>query len=80
MAEFPDKALEWWQWQELFEMAGYTTDGEPPTRPTDAVRLYRAAPVENQGGHSWTEDVEVAGSFLEVGGVPARRTGVAGRG
>jgi hypothetical protein len=68
MVEFPDRALDWYQWEDLFVAAGYTVDGKPARRPRKPLRLYRAAPEEYRYGHSWTEDVEVAESFLTTGG------------
>lgn len=62
--EYPDLEAPWAEWRELFDVAGYTKDGEPSDRPTQPIQLYRAAPWGRQYGHSWTEDPEVARSFL----------------
>ncbi len=65
--EFPDRTLEWDEWREFFNIAGYRVDGikaEPPTQP---IRLYRAATPAHRYGHSWTEDIAVARTFLTVG-------------
>ena len=64
MAEFPDRSLPWSSWKEMFNVAGYTRDGKPAERPTEWLQLYRAAPIDHRHGHSWTEDLEVARSFL----------------
>jgi hypothetical protein len=65
--EFPDRSLDWeGQWWELFAHAGYTVDGKRARRPRKMQRLYRAAPLEYCDGHSWTEDLETAKSFISL--------------
>lgn len=63
MVEYPIRALDGDGWQELFDEAGYTVDGEPAERPTKPVRLYRGAVDESACGWSWTDDLGVARKF-----------------
>ena len=65
--EFPDRTLEWDEWMEFFEIAGYRVDGTGATLPTEPIRLYRAAASAHVYGHSWTDDLAVAQHFLAVG-------------
>ena len=67
-AEFPDRALPWAVWRRLFDVAGYTVDGQPASRPTEPVTVYRAASRARRSGHSWTDEPAVARQFLDLGG------------
>lgn len=65
MAEFPVNLLPDEMWVGLFEEAGYTHDGQPAPRPTDAVTVYRGALFERRRGMSWTTDMDRARWFAE---------------
>jgi hypothetical protein len=53
-AEFPTKNLEPRTWEELFDSAGYTHDGQRASRPTEPITLYRGCHHERRFGPSWT--------------------------
>lgn len=61
MAEFPERCLDHETWSEVFEMAGYTVDGQRVERPHQPVLLYRGSTVEGRDNWSWTDDREEAG-------------------
>jgi len=65
MAEFPCSLLEPDVWVELFEEAGYTTDGQPTQRPRKAVTVYRGCHPERRDGMSWTTDIDRAQWFAD---------------
>jgi hypothetical protein len=65
-AEYPDMALAWTDWRSMFDQAGYTSDGVPVERPSEPMKLYRAAAESDRLGHSWTENEQVARSFLKM--------------
>lgn len=64
-AEFPDRNIPHETWRELFALAGYTVDGKPADRPTEALRLYRGAADICRDNWSWTDDLAVAQKFAD---------------
>lgn len=63
VVEFPNRALDEEDWRYLFELAGYTDDGRPGTRPVESVNLYRGAVPDHRAGWSWTDDRPLAEWF-----------------
>jgi hypothetical protein len=61
--EFPERALNWEQWEELFDIAQYTVDGVRVPRPANPLTLFRAAPYAYRDGHSWSESRALAETF-----------------
>ncbi|SHX04346.1 Uncharacterised protein [Mycobacteroides abscessus subsp. abscessus] len=55
------------QWRAMFRAAGYTSNGEAATPPSEPVLLYRAAPPTRQGNWSWSPNLAVAQYFQRTG-------------
>jgi hypothetical protein len=66
IAEYPGLSLSKTQWLGLWENAGFTRDGVPAERPTEPVRLWRAAHPTYKRGFAWTDDIKVAKRFLDM--------------
>jgi hypothetical protein len=66
MSEYPDSHLDHWEWRELFDLAGYTEDGEPAQRPTAPLTLYRGSVPERKADWSWTDNRDVAAKYASV--------------
>jgi hypothetical protein len=64
-AEHPMMYLDKDEWLELFDLAGYTVNGKPSPRPTEAMTVYRGSDAEHCLGWSWTEDVALAQWFAD---------------
>jgi hypothetical protein len=62
-AEWPQHYLPRKYWLELFEVAGYTEDGEPADRPAEPVRLWRGSEHRYRRRFSWTADRDRAEWF-----------------
>ncbi|MEU1559478.1 hypothetical protein ABZ504_03030 [Streptomyces mirabilis] len=73
-AEFPDRRLDHDTWRWLFDVAGFTIDGEPVKRPTEPILLWRGTVPERRADWSWTTDRTVAERFAAgSGGRPPGR-------
>ena len=64
-AEWPLRVLEEETWRYLFDLAGYTVDGIPTTRPAEPVTLFRGADFEHRLGWSWTDHPSTAAWFAQ---------------
>ncbi|MFF2077095.1 hypothetical protein ACFVXG_20325 [Kitasatospora sp. NPDC058162] len=71
--EYPDRELDRDTWQWLFDVAGYTEDGELAERPTEPVELWRGSVPERRTDWSWSSDRAVAEKF--AAGIRGRRPG-----
>lgn len=69
--EYPDRALGRDEWKVLFQLAGFTVDGEAAERPIGPIRLYRGTVPERTRDWSWTDNIEVAKGY--AAGTSARR-------
>jgi hypothetical protein len=66
MAEFPESHFDLPEtWRDLFEIAGYTHDGQPAPRPSAPITVYRGCHHERRFGMSWTPDLERAQWFAD---------------
>lgn len=74
MAEFPDRQLDHDTWRWLFDVAGYTVDGQRQSRPSEPVLLYRGSVPERRTDWSWTTNVDVAAKYAS-GTMRGRLTG-----
>jgi hypothetical protein len=70
-AEFPELVLGRRPWLILFRAGGYFSDAGEDA-PTEALRLYRAAPPRYARGMSWTRDRDRARWFAERWGLTGR--------
>lgn len=68
----PDAYLDEDVWRRLFDIAGYTEDGEPAVRPPRPLTLYRGATWMRSEKWSWTGSPSTAVRFATDGG---RRSG-----
>jgi hypothetical protein len=73
-AEYPEDALDWFVWVDLFHENGYNDDGKAAAPPTDPVTLYRGCAYELRTRMAWTSDIRVAERFA-YGGIRGRRPG-----
>jgi hypothetical protein len=64
MAEFPSHSMSRADWRRMWRKAGFTMDGTPADRPTEPVRVWRAATPRFKGSFAWTDDKERALWFL----------------
>lgn len=62
-AEWPLQQLPRKIWRHLFDLAGYTANGEPAERPRQALELFRGTVPAWRTGWSWTSDLETARWF-----------------
>ncbi|WP_157405120.1 hypothetical protein [Actinopolyspora halophila] len=60
MAEYPNQQLPPNTWRDLFQVAGYTVDGSPASRPETALELWRGSIVRRRRDWSWTSNRQVA--------------------
>lgn len=75
MAEYPQDCLDDETWDELFDLAGYTVDGRPATKPPEPIQLYRGSTEEFARRWSWTDDRDRAEWFASRAvGPPGERT------
>lgn len=72
-AEYPDRELDHDTWRWLFDVAGFTVDGQPAARPTEPMTLYRGSVPERRTDWSWSRDRSVAERF--AAGVRGRAPG-----
>ncbi|MFJ9474735.1 hypothetical protein ACIRRI_06925 [Streptomyces mirabilis] len=70
-AEYPDRHLDRDTWRWLFDVAGFTIDGEPAERPTEPILLWRGTVPERRTDWSWTTDRTIAEGYAN--GTAARR-------
>lgn len=74
IAEYPQDLIPDDTWRALFDLAGYTVEGQPAERPTEPLRLYRGSPEQFRDRWSWTDDRDSAERFA-TGGLRARLPG-----
>jgi hypothetical protein len=72
-AEYPDRELDHDTWRWLFDVAGFTVEGQPAARPTEPMTLYRGSVPERRTDWSWSRDRSVAERF--AAGVRGRAPG-----
>lgn len=72
-AEYPNQCLDPESWRELFQVAGFTVDGEPAERPAGPVELWRGTVPERRTDWSWSTDRAVAEKF--AAGIRGRKPG-----
>ncbi|MDH6141017.1 hypothetical protein P3T35_003030 [Kitasatospora sp. GP30] len=73
-SEYPDRLLDHDTWRWLFQVAGFTVDGQPAERPTRPVELWRGSVPERRTDWSWSTDRAVAEKFAAgTGGRPPGR-------
>lgn len=65
MAEYPDRALGHDRWFELFDVAGYTENGNRAEPPAEPLTLYRGSVDNRRGDWSWTDDRTVAYRYAD---------------
>lgn len=65
MSEFPDRQLKRHVWRWLFQVAGFTVDGQRTERPTEPIELWRGTVPERRTDWSWTTDRAVAEKFAD---------------
>jgi len=70
-AEYPDRHLDRDEWRWLFDVAGFTIDGEPADRPEQPVLLWRGTVPERRTDWSWSTDRTIAEGYAN--GTAARR-------
>lgn len=65
LVEFPNRTLSADLWRALFDLAGYTVEGVPASRPSEPLQLWRGALHEWRAGWSWTDDRDLAQWFAD---------------
>lgn len=61
--DFPSQALSPENWTALFQVAGYTVDGDFAELPEEPIRLYRGSTEPGKHGMAWTSNPSTARFF-----------------